>query len=128
MAGVLAAACGAKRPVLYPNYTLEEVRPEIAKADVEYCIAYAEQQDLGAHAGAKVAKSTATGAAIGGATGAAAGAIAGRAGRGAAIGAAAGGVASFMRGLFSAKDPEPVAKRFVERCLSERGYETLGWK
>ena len=128
IAALLAAACGAKRPVLYPNYALEEVGPEIAKADVDYCIAYAEEQDLGTHAGAKVAKKTATGAAIGGATGAAAGAIAGRAGRGAAIGAAVGGVSSFMRGLFSAKDPDPVTKRFVERCLSEQGYETIGWK
>ncbi len=127
IAAVLIAAC-AKRPVLYPNYTFQEVGPEVAQADVDYCIAYAEEQDLGSNAGAEVAKKTATGAAVGGATGAVVGAITGGAGRGAAIGAAAGGVSNFMRGLFTAKDPDPVTKRFVERCLREAGYEPIGWK
>jgi outer membrane lipoprotein SlyB len=60
--------------------------------------------------------------------GAAAGAVVGRAGRGAAMGAAGGGSAGLLRGLFGSRDPDPVQKRFVEKCLREKGYQVIGWQ
>jgi len=33
-----------------------------------------------------------------------------------------------LRGLFKAREPSPVYKNFVDRCLRERGYEPIGWK
>jgi len=32
------------------------------------------------------------------------------------------------RGLFTKRDPPPLVKRFVARCLRQRGYELLGWQ
>ena len=77
----------------------------------------------------KAAKRAGRGAAAGAATGAAVGAITDNdIGTGAVAGAAGGGVGSFFWNLFSEPEPDPVFKRFVELCLRERGYQTVGWK
>jgi hypothetical protein len=51
---------------------------------------------------------------------------------GAAIGAATaaswGLVRAGFRALISSRDPGPIERRFVERCLAERGYEVIGWR
>ena len=78
--------------------------------------------------GEELAKKTGKGAAVGGAVGAAVGAVTGNFGRGTAAGAAGGAAGGMTRGLFEANEPDPVTKRFVERCLRERGYEPIGWK
>jgi len=126
--GLLAAsACGVKQPVLYPNAQLMRVGQERARADIAACNELAHQY-AGVNEGAEVAKKTASAAAAGGATGAVGGAIVGRPGTGAAIGAATRGTASLARRLFSKRDPDPVVRRFVERCLRERGYAPIGWR
>ena len=56
------------------------------------------------------------------------GAVLGRAGRGAAVGAATGATGGFLRGLFKGRQPSQVHKRFVDKCLRDRGYEPLGWE
>ena len=38
---------------------------------------------------------------------------------------AAGGM---MSGLLKSRDLDPVTKRYVDTCLHERGYQTLGWQ
>lgn len=78
--------------------------------------------------GEKVAKGTAAGAAVGGAAGAAVGAVFGNAGRGAAAGAAGGAAGALTRGIIHSGQPDPVFRRFVEKCLREKGYEPIGWK
>jgi hypothetical protein len=35
---------------------------------------------------------------------------------------------SVFRSIFRRRDPDLVRKRFVERCLAERGYEVAGWR
>jgi len=33
-----------------------------------------------------------------------------------------------VRGTSKAAEPSPIHKRFVEKCLRDRGYEPLGWE
>ena len=122
-----ATGCGAKRPVLYPNDHLKNVGQERARMDIEECDRLAAEY-VKSDAALNTAKSTGIGAAAGAAVGAAVGAVTGDAGRGAAAGAAGGGVSGFLHGLFSASEPSPVHKGFVERCLRDRGYELTGWQ
>lgn len=122
------SGCASPRPVLYPNAHLNRVGQAAAQADVDECIELAEAADLEDSRVAETAKQTAGGAVVGAAAGGAVGAIRGRPGTGAAAGAAGGGIAGFFRGLFGSREPEPVFKRYVDVCLSDRGYRPLGWK
>jgi hypothetical protein len=126
---LLLPACGAKRPVLYPNARYEEAGPGIAQADIDECMERARAYGAGGWGEAgHAARRTATGAAVGSATGAAAGEVSGRAGRGAAAGAAGGATAGFLSWLFGSRNPDPTYQRFVEECLREKGYQPLGWR
>jgi outer membrane lipoprotein SlyB len=120
--------CSTKRPVLYPNDRLMEVGKTTAQRDIDDCIDRADLAGLESGQSGKVAEKTAKGGIKGAAVGTAAGAVTGRVGRGAGIGAAAGGMSGFIDGLFSARDPDPVEKRFIEECLRERGYRPIGWQ
>jgi outer membrane lipoprotein SlyB len=120
--------CTAKRPVLYPNYHLTTAGQAAAEADIEYCLELARDYGAGAGKGEQIAKDTATGSAVGGATGAAVGAVAGDFGKGAAAGAAGGAAGALTRSVIRSGDPDPIYRRFVEKCLREKGYEPIGWK
>ena len=67
-------------------------------------------------------------AAKGSAWGAVGGAVVGHPGRGAMVGAASGATAGFLRGLFRRSAPSQAYKQVVQRCLTERGYEPVGWE
>ena len=120
--------CADKRPVLYPNAHLKQVGEEAARRDVDECIRYAQESGAEGSKGTEIAKNTAGGAAMGGAVGAATGAVLGNLGRGTAAGAAGGAAAGLVKGVFDSADPDPVFKNFVDRCLREKGYESIGWK
>jgi len=122
------SSCAVKRPVLYPNYHLQNVGKTVAQEDIDDCMRLAAEHGADSNAGEKVAKRTAAGAAIGAATGAAVGAVLGHAGRGAATGAAGGGAGGLITGLFRSRTPDPVFRRFVEKCLCKKGYEPVGWR
>ncbi|MAG30511.1 MAG: hypothetical protein CL908_06405 [Deltaproteobacteria bacterium] len=124
---VLAGGC-TKRPVLYPNDQLYQVGPEAAQQDIDECIALAEAADLDTNQALEAGKRTAGGAAAGTASGAVAGAFSGRPGFGAAFGAAMGAVGGFFSWIFGASEPDPVFVRYVDTCLAERGYQSIGWK
>ena len=128
LAALAALGCATKRPVLYPNAHLQEVGAEGAQSDVARCLRLAEEYGLGEHPAAETAEEAAKGSARGAAAGAAAGAVLGSAGRGAAAGAAAGGARGAVTGIFGARDPDPLFKRFVDQCLAERGYRVIGWR
>lgn len=51
----------------------------------------------------------------------------GNVGEGAAAGAAIGGTAGAVSGAFRQGEGGSVFRSFVQRCLSERGYEVVGW-
>ncbi|MDO9358232.1 MAG: glycine zipper family protein, partial [Polaromonas sp.] len=57
--------------------------------------------------------------------------ITGRGGEGAiragAAGAAVGGSAGAVQGAFRNDRPSTTYRNFVQRCLSERGFEVIGW-
>jgi hypothetical protein len=119
--------CGAKKPVLYPNAHLQMVGQAQAQLDIDECCRQADAY-VKSGAGSEIAKDAAVAGTVGGATGAAAGAVWGHAGKGAGAGAAAGVAAATTRGLFKAKEPSPVYKSFVNRCLQEKGYSTIDWQ
>ena len=125
---LLLMACSQKRPVLYPNYHLQQVSDETAQTDIDECMRSATEYGASSDSSGKVAKSTAKGGAIGAAGGAASGAVFGSVGRGAAAGAAGGAAVGCLQGLFRSREPDPVFRQFVDRCLREKGYEPIGWK
>ncbi len=124
---LVITGCSGPQPILYPNDHLKNVGPTQAELDIEECQQLAEDY-VASNPGATVAGNTAVGGATGGAMGAVGGAISGGAGTGAAVGAAVGATAGLIRGLFQASQPTPVHKSFVNKCLSERGYESIGWE
>jgi hypothetical protein len=127
---VLLSACAGPKPILYPNAHLHEVGQNTAKQDIVECREMAEAAGAkpGEGKAGKVAGSTAMGAGVGAAGGAVGGAIYGAAGRGSAIGAASGATIGLLRGLFTRPKPGQGYINFVDRCLKERGYETVGWE
>lgn len=124
---ILAVGCSGPRPILYPNDHLQQVGPDRAEQDIEECQQLAEDY-IPEHDASTVAGNTAVGAGAGGAVGAVSGAIRGGVGIGAAVGAATGATVGLIRGLFQASQPTPAHKAFVNRCLSERGYDSIGWE
>lgn len=129
---LLALAVGAcastQSPVLYPNAHLQRVGRQQAERDIAECRRLASE-----YVRSTATKDIARGAAVGGLAGAAIGAVGGAvsgagASRGAAIGAATGGTAGAVGGAVKQTKPSPVYKRFVNRCLRERGYAVLGWQ
>jgi len=125
--GACSISCAPQRPVLYPNAHYQSAGAAVAQRDIDECMARAANFAQGG-AGTEVARSAGAGAAIGAAAGAAAGAVYGRAGKGAAAGAAGGGAGGAMRGILRSRSPDATTRRFVERCLRDKGYETIGWR
>jgi len=124
----LLCACATRQPVLYPDATLEQIGRDAAQAEVEECQRLAAEFQPDGSAGAEVATDTAVSAGAGAAAGAVGGAIRGSPGLGAAVGAASGATWALVRSVFRRREPDPIRKRFVERCLAERGYEVVGWR
>lgn len=124
----LSAGCSSYQPVLYPNAKLEQVYQDEVDRDIAHCEAVAKEYTENPSRARRAAGDATEGAVVGGATGAAAGAVLGSVGRGAGAGAAAGAAGGLVRGLFRGREPSPVYRRFVERCLSDKGYEVIGWE
>ena len=124
----LRGGCAAKRPVLYPNETLNQVGWAGAQRDVDECIAFSESYGLEGNPAARTAGSPVAGGAPGGAMGGAGGAVWGDPGRRAGVGAAVGATGGLFRGLFRWRDPDPIQARFVDICLAQQGYRIIGWK
>ncbi len=130
LAGLLAlgGCASSQSPVLYPNAKLKQVGREQASRDIEECRKLADDY-VQSTAAKDVAKGAAVGGAAGAAIGAVGGAVSGRgAGTGAAVGAATGATAGAVHGAAKQTEPSPVYKRYVDRCLRERGYEVIGWQ
>lgn len=121
--------CAQQRPVLYPNSHLAYVGHERAQADIDACIQLATKYGAQENKGEEIAKDTAAGAAVGAVAGAAIGAVLGNnVGRAAGVGAAGAGAATMTRKTIDSGKPDPLFRRFVEKCLHEKGYETIGWQ
>lgn len=127
---LLLSACAGPKPILYPNAHLKAVGQETAKDDIAECrdMAEAAGAQEGEGRAGQVAGRTAVGAGIGAASGAVGGAISGAAGRGSLIGAASGATFGLLSSLFTRPNPGQGYINFVDRCLTEKGYEPVGWE
>ncbi len=126
----LFGCSSAKRPVLYPNNHLNAVGNAQAQADIDACMRMAEASGADDGKGAEVAMGAAKAGAVGATTGAVVGAISSSSdiARGAAIGGAGAATARLVSGAFDATERTPIFMRFVDQCLSEKGYQSLGWR
>ena len=126
----LTGCASTKKPILYPSAHLNAVGQQQADADINACMRSAEASGANSGKGEDLAKSTAKAGAVGGATGAVVGALSSSSnlGRGAAIGSAGAATATLVSGAFDASEPTQVYIRFVEICLREKGYQTIGWR
>lgn len=126
---LICCGCAQQRPVLYPNAYLTYVGNEKAQADIDACMHLATQHGAKENKGEKIARDTAAGAAVGAVAGAAIGAVLGNnVGRAAGVGAAGAGAATMTRKTIDSGEPDPLFRRFVEKCLHDKGYETIGWR
>ena len=127
---VTLAGCASTTPILYPNEHFQTVGKEASQRDIDECIKLAESAgaDAGTGSAGQAAVNTASGAAVGAASGAVGGAIVGSAGTGSAIGAASGATAGLLHWLFSRPQRNPAFENFVNQCLTERGYQPVGWE
>lgn len=124
---LILGGCASHGPVLYPNAHLKTVGEKQAHRDIDECTRQADAY-VKSDAGKTAAKSTAGGGAAGAVIGGAAGSVTGSLGRGAAVGAATGATIGLVRGVSKASEPSPLHKRFVERCLRDKGYDPIGWQ
>ena len=130
---VLVAGCATPiaKPAFYPNAHFQRVGAAQAQADAQACAELANQSDIGAVNkvdAARVGAAGAAGVAVAGTVGSvlkgnkpnvkniAAGA--------AAIGA--GGAAATAAG--QSVGGSSLYRQFVQQCLSERGYQVIGWR
>lgn len=127
---LLTGCGGAKRPVLYPNSHLSHVGQQQAEMDIDACMYAAETSGANSGKGSELVNNTAKAGVVGGATGAVVGAIASgtSVGRGAAIGGAGAATAALVGGAFDTAEPTDIYIRFVDQCLQEKGYQSIGWR
>jgi len=138
LAGVALAGCASTgsgsasaRPVLYPNAAFNRVGDAQAQNEVTACQARASVAGLRAEGNSEVAQRAGEGAAVAGVASAVGALVFGRGTEGmlrsglggAAIGGAAGATQAAVRG----GRPSSVYRSFVQRCLSEKGFDVIGW-
>jgi hypothetical protein len=131
-AALLSSGCATPvaKPAFYPNAHYQYVGPAQAQADAKACTSMAQQSDVGAVNKSDATRAAATGAAGVGAAGVVSSLISGHkpdlrdiAAGAAAIGAA--GAAATAAG--QSVGGSNMHRQFVQQCLSERGYQVIGW-
>lgn len=128
LATLLLGACGAKRPVLYPNEHLKQIGKAKANQDIDDCIRLANEYQAGGSRAGEIAKDTGKAGVVGAATGAVIGALTGNFGRATAIGGAGAATATMGTGIMRSDEPDPVFKQFVDQCLRDKGFQPVGWR
>lgn len=126
------AACsvvsGPKTPDFFPNEKLSSTPMGVVQADVNGCMAMADQYIKEPNKYGDMAKQGLIGGAVGAGTGALAGTITGsNPGRATGAGAAVGGILGVLNSARSMNERSPSYERFVEHCLQKKGYEITGW-
>ncbi|CAN5400807.1 hypothetical protein BH10PSE16_BH10PSE16_33680 [soil metagenome] len=126
------AGSASARPVLYPNATLNRVGDAHGRMEVNACMSRAQASGLSPmQTTHEVGRRAGEGAATAGVASAVGALITGRGGEGmlraGAAGAAIGGSAGAVSGAFHNDKPNGVYRSFVQRCLSEKGFEVIGW-
>lgn len=138
LAAALLAGCAttgsgssSARPVFYPNATLNRVGEAKARDEAEACMAQAQSAGLTPDEKTNaVAHGAAKGAAVGAVAGSVGSLVTGKSlerslGNGVA-GAAVGGSVGAVSGAFKDK-PNTTYRRYVQRCLTDKGFDVIGW-
>lgn len=125
------SASPSARPVLYPNATLTRVGDARGQAEIEACMARAHSTGLTPQEqNNAVARRAGEGAAVTGVAAAVGALVTGRGLdsilRSGAAGAAVGGSAGAVSGAMQDK-PSGLYRQFVQRCLSDKGFDVIGW-
>ena len=125
------SASPSAQPVLYPNATLNRVGDARGRAEGEACMARARSAGLTPQEqNNAVARRAGEGAAVTGVAAAVGALVTGRgldsAVRSGAAGAAVGGSAGAVSGALQDK-PSGIYRQYVQRCLSDKGFEVIGW-
>ncbi|WP_232229912.1 glycine zipper family protein [Polaromonas glacialis] len=120
------------RPVLYPNATLSRVGDAQGRMEVNACLSRAQASGLSPTQNTnEVGRRAGEGAATAGVASVVGALITGRGSEGVlragAAGAAIGGSAGAVSGAFHNDRPNGVYRSFVQRCLSEKGFDVIGW-
>jgi outer membrane lipoprotein SlyB len=126
---LLVSGCASQqKAVFYPNDHFEKVGAAQAEQDYQDCLAKALSSGVGDSTVQTAAKRGAKAGAVGGSAGAVHAAVRGRnVGRSAGAAAAGAATGGFVSGMIR-DQPDPVTRRFIERCLAEKGYSTIGWR
>jgi uncharacterized membrane protein len=129
MSLALLAGCAAdlQRPVFYPDGYTQSVGEAQRNQDIDECMAMARQSGVAEHRD-QVGEKAARGALVGGVASGVWGLIRGDVGRLVVAGAAAGAATGGAVGAVDSAKLSPTFKRFVQRCLQDRGYEVIGWE
>ena len=120
------------RPVLYPNATLSRVGDAQGRMEVNACLSRAQASGLSPSQNSnEVGRRAGEGATTAGVASVVGALITGRGSEGVlragAAGAAIGGSAGAVSGAFHNDRPNGVYRSFVQRCLSEKGFDVIGW-
>ena len=119
------------RPVLYPNVALNRVGDAQGRVEADACMARAAQAGLTPDQKTnEVGRRAGEGAAAAGVASAVGAIVTGNTAnvlRAGAVGAAVGGSAGAVQGAFRNDRVNPVYRQFVQRCLSEKGFDVIGW-
>ena len=138
VSGALLAACASTgpnspsaRPVFYPNATLNRVGEAKAQQEADQCISRAQSAGLTPEEKDNaVERGAIKGAAVGGVAAAVGSLVRGRGAEhvveSGAAGAAVGGSAGAVAGAFHEK-PSTTYRHFVQRCLTDKGFDVIGW-
>lgn len=119
-------AC-AEKPVVYPNDYSKMVGKIQTDQDIEYCMTLADDNVGKKSRGKTSVKSGIKGGLVGGAIGFGIGIVTGRPGTSALAGTAGGAAGGAASGAVQ-DNTDAVYRKFVEKCLSEKGYEPIGWR
>ena len=136
--GFLLVACASTGPdspsaipVLYPNDKLTNTGEEQAQVEVAACRSRAVASGLGpSQKSNEVSRRAGEGGATAGVAAAVGAFITGRSAdamRGAATGGVIGGAAGAVSGSFNNDKPNSVYRTFVQRCLTDKGFDVIGW-
>ncbi len=134
LTGCAATGSGSPsaKPVLYPNATLNRVGAAQGQAEAGNCMSSAVAAGLTPNERTNaVGRRAGEGAATAGVASVVGALITGRGGEGVlragAAGAAVGGSAGAVSGAFHNDRPNTTYRHFVQRCLSDKGFEVIGW-
>lgn len=119
------------QPVLYPNAAFNRVGEAQAQSEVAACRSRASAAGLSAEQGRQMAQRAGEGAAVAGVASAVGALVFGRGAEGmlraGAGGAAIGGAAGATQAAVRGGQPNSIYRSFVQRCLSEKGFDVIGW-